>query len=354
LEPEAALDVLTDQAYHPDIRMKQARVLPLERGHVGPVLDHLVTLSDPIRCRMLLVLERHELTVSELCTVLQLPQSTVSRHLKTLSDSRWVISRRDGTSRYYSSAVAELDSGAQRLWPLIREQVAGTSGADHDERRLKSIIARRRSKSQQFFSAASGEWDRLRTELFGSAFHLHALLALLDPDATVGDLGCGTGQLSALVAPHVREVIAVDGSGDMLRAARARLVDFRNVDVRLGTLEALPIDNEQLDIAVMGLVLHHVPDPSVALSEAARVLRSGGRALVIDMLPHDRAEYQQQMGHVWLGFPEVQMKKLLTAAGFDHIRFHALPIDEDAKGPALFAAVAVRREHKRNDVRVTK
>jgi ArsR family transcriptional regulator len=320
--------------------MKAAKVLPIEREQVGSILDHMSTLSDPLRCRMLMVLERHELTVSELCNVLQLPQSTVSRHLKTLSDTRWVVSRRDGTSRYYSMSVDELDGGAERLWPLIREQVAGTSGADHDERRLKSVIAKRRSKSEEFFSSASGQWDLLREELFGDTFHLHALLALIDSEATVGDLGCGTGQLTALVAPHVRRVIAVDGSGDMLQGARARLKDRDNVDVRLGSLEALPIDNAQLDIAMMGLVLHHVPDPALALAEAARVLAAGGRLLIIDMLPHDRADYQQQMGHVWLGFPERQTHKLLSAAGFDNIRLRALPIDENAKGPALFAAVA--------------
>jgi ArsR family transcriptional regulator len=128
----------------------------------------------------------------------------------------------------------------------------------------------------------------------------------------------------------------------MLQAARARLKGRENVDVRLGTLEALPIDHGQLDIAMMGLVLHHVPDPSVVLNEVSRVLKPGGRVLVIDMLPHDRAEYQQQMGHVWLGFPERQIKKMLGTAGFDDARVYALPIEEDAKGPALFAAVAMK------------
>jgi ArsR family transcriptional regulator len=322
--------------------MNVAKVVPIAREAAGSILDHMATLSDPLRCRMLLVLERHELTVSELCSVLQLPQSTVSRHLKTLSDAAWVTSRRDGTSRYYSSAVDELDSGAQRLWPLIREQVTGTSGADHDERRLNRVIARRRSKSEEFFSSASGQWDRLRHELFGDSFHLHALLGLLDGNAIVGDLGCGTGELSSLVAPHVRQVIAVDGSTDMLQAARARLEGRGNLDFRLGALEALPIDNAQLDIAMLGLVLHHVPDPAVVVTEVARVLKRGGRILVIDMLPHDRAEYQQQMGHVWLGFPERQVRKLLTGAGFDAVRIQALPIEEDAKGPALFVATAAK------------
>jgi ubiquinone/menaquinone biosynthesis C-methylase UbiE len=328
--------------------MKAIRAVPIEREGLGAMLDHMSTLADPLRCRMVLVLERHELTVSELCVVLQLPQSTVSRHLKTLSDTAWVTSRRDGTSRYYGMSLDELDEGARRLWAIIREQAASTSGADHDERRLKSVLARRRMKSEEFFSSVSGQWDQLRADLFGASFHLHALLALLDRTAIVGDLGCGTGQLSALVAPHVAKVIAVDGSGDMLQAARRRLKDLDNVELRNGVLEALPIDAEQLDIALMGLVLHHVPDPARALAECARVLKRQGRALIIDMLPHDRVEYQQQMGHVWLGFPERQLRKMLATAGFADVRFRALPIDEDAKGPALFAAVATKQRDSRD------
>jgi ubiquinone/menaquinone biosynthesis C-methylase UbiE len=306
----------------------------------APILDHMAALADPIRCRMLLPLERHELTVNEICSILQLPQSTVSRHLKTLSDDGWVTSRRDGTSRFYGMVVQDLDPGAQRLWPLIREQIAGTNGAEQDERRLKSVLARRRSKSEEFFASVSGQWDVVRTELFGDRVHLHAMLALIDPSLTIGDLGCGTGQVSELVAPHVARMIAVDGSTDMVHAARKRLKGLGNVEVRRGDLEALPIDDGQLDVAIVALVLHHVPEPVRALAEVRRVLKSGGRILVLDMLPHDRVEYQQQMGHVWLGFSDATMKKHLEAAGFDSPTLTALPADEAAKGPSLFVATA--------------
>lgn len=326
--------------------MKTARVAPLARESVPSILAHMAALADPLRCRMLLVLEAHELTVSELCAVLQLPQSTVSRHLKTLSDGRWVTSRREATSRYYGMDARALDEGARRLWPLTREQLAGTPAAERDARRLEAALARRRSRSEEFFSSASGQWDRLREELFGRTFHLQALLALLDPGLVVGDLGCGTGQLTALVAPHVSRVIGVDGSAEMLQAARRRLAGLENVSLRRGDIEALPIDDAELDTAMLALVLHHVPDPARALSEVARVLRRGGRLLVVDMLPHDRAEYQQQMGHVWLGFPESQVQKLLTGAGFDNVRFRALPPDPDAAGPPLFAAVGTRMERE--------
>ena len=311
---------------------------------VAPILDHMTALSDPTRCRMLLLLEKHELTVSELCTVLQLPQSTVSRHLKTLADDGWVTSRRDGTSRFYSMPVDDLDAAATRLWPLIAEQVTSTRGAGQDDRRLRSVLSRRRAKSQEFFASAARGWDRLRGELFGDDFFLWAILGLIDPALVVGDLGCGTGQLTEVVAPHVRRVISVDGSDDMLEAARHRLGGATNVDIRQGELEGLPIESGELDVAMLSLVLHYSPEPPRALAEVGRVVRTGGRVLVVDMLPHDREEYQQQMGHVWLGFSESQITRLLTAAGFESVRVRMLPVDPDAKGPALFAAVGVKQQ----------
>jgi len=306
------------------------------------ILDHMSALADPTRCRLLLLLERHELTVSELCAVLRLPQSSVSRHLKTLADDDWVTSRRDGTSRFYSMPLDDLDSGASRLWPLIREQVATTATAGQDEQRLYDVLARRRAKSEEFFATAAAGWDRLRGDLFGDTFFLWAILGLIDPSLTVGDLGCGTGQLTETVAPHVHRVIAVDASDDMLTAAHARLGKLSNVDLRKGDLEALPIPAGELDAAVMSLVLHYSPDPARALAEVARVLQPGGRVLIVDMLPHEHGEYQQQMGHVWLGFSDKQTTRFLTAAGFGNVRVRALPTDPRANGPALFVAVATK------------
>jgi ArsR family transcriptional regulator len=234
-----------------------------------------------------------------------------------------------------------LDQPAARLWPLIREQASETSAAEQDARRAEGVLAERRSKSAQFFSSASGQWDRLRAELFGQQFQSEAVLAMLDRRLRVGDLGCGTGQFSALIAPYVSRVIAVDASAENARDA-ARLSALPTVEVRRGTLEALPVDDAQLDIAVLALVLHHVPDPGRAIAEAARVVAPGGRVLIVDMLPHDRSDYQQQMGHVWLGFSEPQIRRWLDSAGFSDARFETLTPEATAKGPALFRAVATK------------
>jgi ArsR family transcriptional regulator len=305
------------------------------------VLDRLGDLADETRGRLLLVLDRHELAVGELCSVLQLPQSTVSRHLKLLCDGGWLVSRADGTSRRYSLAPG-LEPGARRLWQLVRAQMADDVTAGQDAERVRSVLAERRTKSQEFFSTSAGQWDAVRAELFGQRAELGAIPGLLDDEWTVGDLGCGTGQLAATVAPFVRRVVAVDQSRAMLAAARQRVRELDNVELRPGDLEALPIDDAELDAAVLFLVLHYVVEPARVLAEAARALKPGGRLLVVDMTPHAREEYRQTMGHQWPGFSSEQLGGWLTEAGFDRIRYRTLPPAPQAKGPGLFAATARR------------
>jgi ArsR family transcriptional regulator len=308
------------------------------------VVDQLTVLSDAIRVRMLAVLEGRELTVSELCEIVQLPQSTVSRHLKTLADGDWITSRRDGTRRLYTLPLDDVEPSARRLWEVVREQVASSATLAQDERRMKQVLARRRMQSEAFFSSAAGQWDRLREELFGPTSHLRALGGLLDPDLVVGDFGCGTGSVSRWLSDFCDRIIAVDASKEMLEAARQNLAGQKHVELRQGSLEKLPINDSELDVALMILVLHHLPEPKRVLAEAARTLKPGGRVLILDMMPHEREEYRQTMGHVWLGFSQKQMTSWLHAAGFRDVRWRALPPEPKAKGPSLFLATA-RRIH---------
>ncbi len=306
------------------------------------VLDSLTALADPVRGRLLLALERHELAVGELAAILQLPQSTVSRHLKTLVDAGWVRARTDGPSRRYHLAATGAKTSTGALWAAVRGPLASLPAAAHDTERLRAVLAERRSATRAFFSGAAQAWDRLRVELFGARAELLALLALLDDRMVVGDLGCGTGAVADVLAPFVGRVIAVDHSREMLAVAQRRLDGRDNVELREGDLEALPIDDEALDVALLVLTLHHLPDPAAVFAEAARALRPAGRLIVIDMAPHDRERYRQEMGHVWLGFSEEQLAGWLAAAGFGALRYTPLPVDAAARGPQLVAATARR------------
>lgn len=292
---------------------------------------------------MLLVLERHELTVSELCAALQLPQSTVSRHLRILADGGWVASRAEGASRLYRLALNELEAPARRLWQVVRESLATLPASLRDGERLRTVLAERRTRSEEFFASAAAQWDKLRAELFGGRTELLPLLGLLESDWTVGDLGCGTGHLSLAVAPMVARVIAVDSSAAMIKTGRARLAGHDSVEVRKGELEALPIEDAALDLAFLVLVLPYVAEPGRVVAEAARALKPGGRLLIVDLMPHDRDEYRQTMGHQWQGFTEPQLLGWLDEAGMVNGRYRAAAPDPAARGPMLFTASAAKR-----------
>lgn len=311
------------------------------------VFDHLAALADPTRGRLLYALETRELTVSELGAALQLPQSTVSRHLKVLGDGGWVAARAEGTSRLYRMEREELAPAAGKLWEAVRESVGQQPIARHDAARLRAVMAKRRSASEEFFTTAAGRWDALRAELFGARTELVALPGLIDDSLVVGDLGCGTGAVAEALAPYVKRVVGVDGSRAMLAAARKRLGERANVELRHGELEGLPVADGELGAALLVLTLHHAPEPSAVLAEAARAIAPGGRIVVVDMLPHDREAYRREMGHVWLGFSEKQLGAWLEDAGFEGARFVTLPADPEAKGPALFAATGRRAAHAR-------
>jgi ArsR family transcriptional regulator len=307
----------------------------------------LAALSEPVRLRMARVLERQELTVGEVASVVQLPQSSASRHLKALATAGWVSRRADGTSTLYRLVLDELSVTDRELWLAVRGGLERDADFGQDELRLAAVLAERRTDSLSYFGRLGGAWDAVRQELFGERFTALSLLSLVPADWHVVDLGCGTGNAAELLAPVVGQVTAVDVSEAMLDAARQRLSAWRNVEVVEGVLERLPLASGSADAAVLALALHHVEEPSLVLRECARVLRSergGGVALIVDMVAHEREEFRRSMGHKHMGFSRETVEGWCEGAGLVMARWHELPPEPETRGPALFACVARVKE----------
>jgi ArsR family transcriptional regulator len=306
-----------------------------------PILERLSALGDETRARILALLERSELTVTELASVLQAPQPGVSRHLKTLAAEGWVEARAEGRNRHYRLAP-ELDEPARALWRIVREQIGESGIYAVDAERARGVLERRRLRSAEFFANAAERWDEVREQLFGPTANLLPMLGLIQEDWVVADLGVGTGALAETLAPFAARVIGVDRSEQMLAAAAHRLGGVPNVELRRGDLEQLPIEDDELDVAVMALVLHYVVDPLAVLSEVRRTLKPKGRLLLMDMRAHDRGpKYAEEMGHVWPGFEADRVLGWLVEAGFVSVRAIPLPAARVATGPLLFLASAV-------------
>ena len=303
-----------------------------------PITTKLSAIADDVRLRAAKLLETEELTVGELARVLQLPQSTASRNLKSLSAAGWLGSRQIGTSTLYRLTLDDLSDADRAVWVALRQQLEDEPTVREDARRLRAVLEARKTDSVAYFGRVAGEWDRVRRDLFGEGFTSEAMLALIPSDWVVADLGCGTGNASAHVAPYVREVIAVDQSEPMLEAASRRLDGAENVRFVEGSVDALPLEDGSVDACVMVLVLHHLEDVEVPLREMRRITREGGMALVIDMYQHGRTDYRNTMGHVHLGFSELRMQDLFTGAGFETPRIFPVPESRGAKGPSLFSA----------------
>ena len=307
------------------------------------LMGWMESLADPTRLRLLRLLEQQELGVTELCDVLQMPQSTISRHLKLLSNQGWMHCRRQGTTNFYRTHVGELDPSARRLWSLARDQINEWAAVNQDQLRLAERLQTRQKASQEFFAGAVNQWDKLRVQLYGDCLTGTALTALLPSEWVVADLGCGTGRVAAELAGYVKGVIGVDQSEQMLKAARKHTSALNNVELRRGPLEAVPMDDASCDAALLLLVLTYVSQPAVVLSEVARVLRPGGKVVIVDLLRHSREDFRLQMGQQCMGYDPQELERLLTDVGLAQPQSRLLPPQPRVKGPALLLATATRQ-----------
>ena len=311
----------------------------MENSMAQNVYQRLSTLSDPTRFRILRLVEQEELGVGELSRVLETPQSTISRHLKVLSAGSWVQRRSHGTANLFSLNRDALGEDGLRLWSAAAAQVDPESAPFvADQRRLKSVLALRGLDSSEFFERHASRWDALRRDLFGERFMIPTLAALMDSSAVVADLGCGTGEMLVQLGPILDRVIGIDREHAMLSVARQRMAGMDSVEIREGSLEALPLADDSIDLALSMLVLHHIEDPSLVFGEVRRVLRVGGQFLVLDMASHDREELRRNMGHRHLGFSRDEFEDQADRAGLTLQRYQVLPGSPDVLGPGLVVA----------------
>jgi ArsR family transcriptional regulator len=317
---------------------------PVERMKTVEALHDLAAalsaLADPVRMRVLRVLEAEELAVGEIAQIVQLPQSTISRRLKLLADHGWVQRRAAGTATLYRCVSDDLPPTLRGVWSELRESTAQSEDAEADIRRLRAVIASRRPGSAAFFGRVGAQWDDVSRELYGERYAGDALASLLRPGLIIADVGCGTGAFAGMLSPVAKKLVAIDREPTMLEAARTRLGEIPNVEFVLGEAERLPLEDQSVDLVVLGLVLHHLEHPERALREVSRVLLPGGRVLIVDMLPHQREELRLEMGHVWLGFTGEQLGEWCQQAGLHLAEQRALPSTPQARGPETFAATA--------------
>lgn len=299
---------------------------------------HLDLLSEPVRVRLLSALAAEELAVGELVRIVQLPQSTVSRHLKALLLGGWVARRSEGTAGWFRLQT-DLPAKALQIWSVVCDDFEASLQYGEDRARIDAVLEARLADSSTFFGRMHGEWDAMRAELFGGDFFLPTLLSLLPPELAVADLGCGTGEVLAMLAPAVGRVVGVDREQAMLQAAAQRTAGMANVELRQGGLEDLPLSDGEVDAALLMLVLHHVPEPALALAEAKRVVRPGGTVVVLDMQAHERADYRHTMGHQHLGFDEERVRCWAAAIGLTVSTLRPLAPAPEAQGPPLFVAL---------------
>lgn len=279
-------------------------------------------LGDDARLRLLRVLARDRFNVTELTGVLGLAQSGVSRHLGLLKDAGLVVEDRDGAFTYYRLAPAVAD-GHGPLWPLLEAQFAAareTAAVKADEARLHEVLRLRREN----FDAHAGPDTRDGRQLVpGRSWAAWArALGHLLPQVDVVDIGCGEGYLTIEVARWARHVVAVDRAPAVLARAKALAARRRatNIAFKRGELDRLPLEDATADVALLSQALHHAPDPRAAIAEAVRILRPGGRLLVLDLGRHDEAWVREKLGDRHLGFAPDELTALLRAAGLRDVK----------------------------------
>ncbi|MGH8047212.1 MAG: metalloregulator ArsR/SmtB family transcription factor [Chthoniobacterales bacterium] len=301
------------------------------------ILKSFRVLSDPTRLRLLRLLHEEELTVAELQEILSMGQSRISASLALLKRERLVAARRVGKNIFYSAEI-DADSPLTNLLALAADEIRESK---HDQSALALALRRRKDRAAEYFNRLAGKFGR--TYIPGRSWQAlaHALLHLLPP-MVIADLGAGEGTMSQLLAKRAKKVIAVDSSEKMVEfgANLAKEHGFKNLEYRLGDIEAPPIEKGSVDIALFSQALHHAVHPAKAIQAAFRILKSGGRIVILDLASHSYEQARELYAHEALGFSEVELDRMLKAAGFKQVDISTVSREKHAPHFQTILAVA--------------
>ncbi len=280
------------------------------------------TLSEPVRLRLLALLERDELAVQDLTEVLGMGQSSVSHHLGVLKEAGLVSDRRDGPFTFYRF-VAPAETVWREAWELARARLQKDPTARRDADALMAVLHARATRARNWFNELAPEWDALRAVFDDDTHRARALARLVPPELRVADIGTGTGILALELAHAGLHVVAIDHSDKMLEATRsnaaaAGLAD--RIELLRGEIHDIPLPGGDVDAAFAHMVLQYVRAPDAAIREMARIVKPGGQIVVVDFVSHDREWMRKQLGIVWRGFAPDTVEGWLRATGLERIR----------------------------------
>lgn len=303
---------------------------------MAAILKTLKLISDPSRLRLLLLLEREELSVAELQEILAMGQSRISTHLSQLKGAGIVEDRKQGKNSLYRLRD-------RQLIDLLHSAANEIPEAQSDARALQLALEKRRDKVRGYFDELAGKFGR--NYVPGRSWKgLAETLLQLMPPMTIADLGAGEGTFSQLLAQRAEHVIAVDNSANMVEfgARLARENGIANLEYRVGDLESPPIEDATVDLAFFSQSLHHALHPERAVAAAVRLLKPGGRIVILDLKKHSFEQARDLYADTWLGFSEVELRGFLEDAGFTGVQ--SWVVDREAQSPGLETILAMGRK----------
>ena len=303
------------------------------------ILKALRLLGDESRLRLLRLLEREELSVAELQEILAMGQSRISMALSQLRQAGLVDLRRAGQKSLYRF------TGDSTITGLLRQAAGELAETRDDDEALRLILKKRKDRIRGYFDELAGRFGR--DYVPGRSWQgLSEMLIRLLPPMRIADIGAGEGTLSLLLAQRAEHVIGIDNSEKMVDYAKsvAQRSGLKNIEFRLGDLEEVPLPDASVDLALFSQSLHHALHPQKAVHEASRILKPGGRIVILDLQRHNFEEARELYADVWLGFTQVEILDFLRKSRFRNAEVSLVHREDEAPHLETLLAVAEKSD----------